>query len=599
MKTAIRAAPLLLLLLLYWPGLNTWFFQDDLGWLNLRHDVQAIGDLPAALFAPKAHGNMRLLGENLYWLLIASVFGVDALPFHICSFVTQMASLLLLGSVVHRMTGCYLAAAGAQILWIANCGLAPSMGWSSIYNQILSGFFFLLPLYFLVRYAESRQRHFWIAHWIAFVLGLGALETNVMYPAVAAAYAWLFARPLFSRVLLLFLVSAAWTAVHFWFAPPATGSVYTPQFDGRLFGSFWTYWTWVLGPVRLAAIRPMPAALTAFLTGLLTLGAVTLILYGLRVRRYIALFGFGWLAIALVPYLPLPEHKSDYYLAVPSIGVALLGAAAIELARHSGIAFRAMAGVGIALYLGMSVPAARAITNWQYERGERVRALVLGVERIHRLGPEKIILLDGIDTDLFWSAIADLPFRALEIPRVYLAPGSERTIQAAPDLLSKYTLPQALARSALQAGSAVVYRLDGGVLRNATDSYRTTAASAWNETTPRFLNIGDPVFSSLLGQGWNEPVRGRRLMSGTATLYIGGPRRLGEFLYVGVFRTGEFTLRASVNGRELRLEPARKDNDLTELRATLPAEAAQWERMEVSLSTEAAPGLLFGYSEVR
>ena len=95
--------PVLLLLVLYWPGLNTWFYQDDFGWLNLRHDVNSARDLAGALLAPKAHGNMRPLGENAYWLGLSAVFGVAPLPFHICTFLTQSASLLLLGGIVRRL----------------------------------------------------------------------------------------------------------------------------------------------------------------------------------------------------------------------------------------------------------------------------------------------------------------------------------------------------------------------------------------------------------------------------------------------------------------------------------------------------------------
>ena len=94
--------PVLLLFVLYWPGLTTWFYQDDFGWLNLRHDVQSAGDLANALFAPKAHGNMRPLGENAYWLGLSAVFGVEPLPFHLWTFATQAGSLLLLGAIVER-----------------------------------------------------------------------------------------------------------------------------------------------------------------------------------------------------------------------------------------------------------------------------------------------------------------------------------------------------------------------------------------------------------------------------------------------------------------------------------------------------------------
>ena len=76
----------------------------------------------------------------------------------------------------------------AQILWLINCGLAPAMGWSSIYNQVLSAFFFLLAFYFLLRHIETGRREYEAGHWAAFVLGLGALEINVVYPAIAALY---------------------------------------------------------------------------------------------------------------------------------------------------------------------------------------------------------------------------------------------------------------------------------------------------------------------------------------------------------------------------------------------------------------------------
>ena len=125
-----------------------------------------------------------------------------------------------------------------------------------------------------------------------------------------------------------------------------------------------------------------------------------------------------------------------------------------------------------------SLPATWAITRWNHERGTRVKDLVLGVAEIHAAEPGKAILLTGIDTDLFWSGIADAPFRVMEIPHVYLLPGSEERIQAPPGLVSRYVLPQGLTLRALQEGRAVVYQADGPVLRNATTRYRAMARFA-------------------------------------------------------------------------------------------------------------------------
>src|ERR1039458_3559237 len=65
-RCAWRVLPLLLLLALYWPGLTNWFYQDDFGWLNLRHDVHSVRDLGPALFAPKALQYTAARRERLF-----------------------------------------------------------------------------------------------------------------------------------------------------------------------------------------------------------------------------------------------------------------------------------------------------------------------------------------------------------------------------------------------------------------------------------------------------------------------------------------------------------------------------------------------------
>ena len=189
---------------------------------------------PRRCFAPKAHGNIRPWARYVLARRSRAIFGVEPLPFHICTFVTQSASLLLLGSIVRRLMAGYRPGSCAQILWLVNHGLAPAMGWSSIYNQVLSAFFFLLAFYFLLRAIESGRRSESVAHWTAFILGLGALETNVVYPALAAIYVWFYARAWLPRILPMFAVSAAAVALHFHFAPPSHEGVYAPRVDSAL-----------------------------------------------------------------------------------------------------------------------------------------------------------------------------------------------------------------------------------------------------------------------------------------------------------------------------------------------------------------------------
>jgi hypothetical protein len=572
----VRVLPVILLLAIYWPAVTAWFFQDDFGWLNLHHDVHSLPDLARVLFAPKAHGNMRPLGENAYWLVLPAIFGADALPLHIAAFLTQCASLLLLGGIVRRLTKSGIAAFSAQILWMANIGLAPALGWSSIYNQLLSGFFFLLAFYFLLRHGESGKRSDWVFQWIAFVLGLGALEINVVYPALALLYALLFARPLVKRVLPMFAVSALAVFLHFYFAPPAASGVYAPTLDSRVFSTLWTYWAWSLGPMPL------------WLTLLLTAAVGLLIASSIRQRKYAAVLGLAWFFIPLLPYLPLPGHKMDYYLAVPAIGIAMLGAAAIA---HGGPA-RVLAAACLLVYLGASLPKSLTVARWEHGRGERMENLVLGVQEVRQAAPRKIILLEGIDTGLFFSGIADLPFRAIEIPHVYLAPSEFASIQTSRDLLSKYILPAAIARRALDAGTAALYRFDGQML------HRSPGDAIPHEDEPQFVNIADDVFHDYLGQGWSAGPKNLRSMNGIAAVRIGGPRGPADHLYIGVFETHDFHLSVSANGIELPVDLVSRNTDLSEYRATLQPSALAWKEMELTLRADRSP-VLFGYVEVR
>jgi hypothetical protein len=381
----------------------------------------------------------------------------------------------------------------------------------------------------------------------------------------------------------MFAVSAAAIMTHFYFAPPPHTGVYAPRVDSAIGPTLWTYWRWGLGS--------MPAAVAA----LVAAGFIALVAWGLKRRESTALLGAAWFVLPLLPYLPLPDHKMDYYLAVPAIGIAIAGAYVLGRFRKFTPVARLAALLIILLYSVTSIHASWTVTRWQHAHAEKVEDLVLGVEEIHQAAQGKVILLDGIDTDLFFSGVADLPFRAKSIPGVYLAPGSETRIQAAPDLLSKYVLPQAIARRALAADRLVVYRFDGQMLHNET----AHAGALWTDDDPRFINMGDPNFGEYVGSGWRAAANGYRRLDRAGTIRIAAPRAPSESLYVGVFETRDFLPRIRVRGNELHVALARRDNDLSEFRATLPPEASQWKEMEVAIENPNQMPLLFGYAEVR
>ena len=53
----------------------------------------------------------------------------------------------------------------------------------------------------------------------------------------------------------------------------------------------------------------------------------------LRRRDWLPLFLLGWFLVVISPILPLRDHFTEYYVVVPSIGLAILGAWALASAR--------------------------------------------------------------------------------------------------------------------------------------------------------------------------------------------------------------------------------------------------------------------------
>ncbi len=98
------------------------------------------------------------------------------------------ANLTLVAWITRRITGSASAGAFAAMLWTANAALVTVMAWSSAYNEALCSLFLLSALALFIRYAETGAAAFWWWQLVVFTLGFGALEINVVYPALAAAY---------------------------------------------------------------------------------------------------------------------------------------------------------------------------------------------------------------------------------------------------------------------------------------------------------------------------------------------------------------------------------------------------------------------------
>jgi len=568
--------PMAFCLAVHFLGLKMWFFGDDFAWLGLRLEIQQPRDLIHVLFAPEAQGTVRTLSERLFFLVFSTVFGLESPPFRIWVFLTQFANIMLLMQIARRLTGSAAAGFFAAILWTGNAALALALGWSAAYNEVAYAFFILLAFRLLLAYIDTGQRKYWIWQWVAFLLGFGALELNVIYPALAAGYALCCARQYFRKTLPLFIPSAIYTAVHFAFVPPSTDPHYAMHFGPGIFTMLWKYWAFGLGALRDGRVDWRPLWLGVALTVLITSALAIFGFQKVRRREWLPLFLIGWFLVALGPLLPLTEHFTEYYLTVPLLGIAIL--ASWALSSLTKPALIGAAAVVACMYLTVSICDIHSAQNYYYKRSRQLKYLIKALQEVPHT--DKKIMLSGIDNDLFWTGFCDDPFRLLDIWQIYLVPGSEKRIEQHPEWgceMSKFFIGIDPSAAMLRNHQAVVYKLEGRHLRDVTAAELKAIEEEYMTAHPEVVDVADPVYQNRLGASWYPPEKGFRWMPKAATVEIAGPKHAGQVLEVTgycpalVVAKGPLKVTFRADGTEIETAVLEKPDQPVNLQFPMPA----------------------------
>jgi len=194
------------------------------------------------------------------------------------------------------------------------------------------------------------------------------METNMVYPAIAASYTFLFAPKYFRKTLPLFAASACYVVFHLlWVQPQVTGP-YAPHIDWSILKTFYTYWQMAFEAENLRALTRIPeqvGRLMAIAFMLLTAGFV---LWMARRRQWLPLFFSPGSRLFLAPVLPLREHITKYYLTLPTIGLAMLAAYGLACAWKSGALWRIVAVTAAAAFFATAMLVDWRATQWWYNR---------------------------------------------------------------------------------------------------------------------------------------------------------------------------------------------------------------------------------------
>jgi hypothetical protein len=591
--------PILLMLVLYWPGLSSWFQKDDFAWLGLRALVHGPRDLSWALFTPLAQGTIRTLSERIVYLSFTSVFGLHALPFRCLAFATCAAAIVMLRSVATKLTGSPEAGFWAAIVWTLNAAIAIPLAWGAVYYELLWPFWLLLSFWLLLRYVETGEQRFFIAQCVTFVLGFFVLETNVVYPAIAAAYAVASpqarARGLLKKIVPLFAISLIYAIVHIFFAPLPANGPYTLHWDLRVFQTLTTYWGWALGPGQGRLIDIRSTLIRSSLVWILTAGLFASLFRHdrdpPRDRQMLALFFPAWFLIALAPLLPLRDHLSPEYLTAPFLGLAMWAGWAIVSGWRANLLGKIAAVSLVTIYAAISVPVGQAHVRSFHDRSQRIRSFVLSVVDAARERPAEMVLLQGLSTELFNDAVYDHAFRLYGIDNLYAVPENRPSI-AAPSYFigtDSFFMNSVVAHKAVRQHRAVVFDVSTGTARNVTGDY---ARSIKVDEIATRVELGSDLYADQLGEGWGGKDDGFRWMGKRATVNLAGPAHAAERLYLtgyapaAVVKDGPVSLQVSIDGIVLSTVLVRDADADFAFNFEVPARFVGMSKVEVTVEVD-------------
>ena len=606
--------PPVVCLIVYWYGLRSWFLGDDFFWLGIQDRIGAGSSFWYEVFKPAQHGTFRPLSERLFFLVFHWAFGLHALPYRACVFLTFFADLALLASILKRITGSRAVGFWAAIFWVLNPAMATEMTWSSGYMQILCGLFLLLEFHFLLRHIETGRWRYWVAQAAVFVAGFLVMETNVVYPLLALGYTFFFARKYVLRTLPLLLVSLVFVALHMALVPKQSSGYYAMHFGWRLAVVFWAYWRDAVSPPQAAAVLGLWWRIVPLGVRAMTLALGAFLVWETARRRFLAAVLFSWFALLLAPVLPLGGHLQYYYLTLPLMGLAAFAAYALWRGWSRGGLMRLVAAALAAEFILVSAPLAWKLTRERYQWTQDARQILSQVAAVSRRHPGKVILLSGVDDAMFQRVIGNNPFPLVGAQRVYLVPEARAQITPVPGInLDDFTLPVAPTRADFEQQRFVVLAVNRG-MEDITGVWARTGVSRPG-LLPRKVDAANDLSASLLGPGWYSSEQTHRWMGKRATLRIGAPAREGAKLVLNAgcapaqVQQGPLRIGVSVEGLPLpAASVASCGGENFELAFDLPPGLTQKSWLEVVVEVDRtyhAPGderelgLAFGKFEVR
>lgn len=410
--------------LTYWPAVHAWFQRDDFHWLTLPLLAKQGIPLQELLFKPMAQGTVRVLSERVYFLLLGAIADLSPLPFRICAFAVYGLLVWLVMRLGQRLSSSWLGGCVAAIVFAVSASNAPLLSWSSPFNQLLFGAFLVSGTLFLMRWLDFRRTSDCVFVWLAFAGGLLSNELMVVFPVIAFSLTFLVYRRVPRMIALMGLVSVLFALWHLVVISHDSSGPYRAEFGSMMAKPLLVYWYWSLGfgwLFHFQLIGRIGSLLATVALSTVFLGLIAVAVKNGRSRHI--LFAATWFPIVIFPLTPFTRHVTDYYPAIPFIGVALLaGCVASYFVYEANVpGGSALTLLWCAIVVIANMMSGREIVAWYGAQSHMARQFVEALQGVGLSHSEGCIVIREFDPQIYRAAIHDRPWHLIGMDRVYLS----------------------------------------------------------------------------------------------------------------------------------------------------------------------------------
>lgn len=320
---------------LFFPSLNYYFFQDDwfvLNWVSQSNLLELLRFRTDIIY-------WRPLSMPILFAAAKTLFGLDALKFHLLSFVIFVALVFSVYKLFLTLTkdrGLSSVVTFLYAVWPIHYA---ALSWFSTTSYIIAPLLMTLSFAMFVKFQDAQEKKFYGLSFVLFLLALASSEFGLVLAPLFLLYQLIFKKKVFLVSLAPFiLISLAYLTLRFIIYPVPAKGEYEFFFNHQLLINFIWYFFWAVGlpeSFKSLIFPSLPQQSVKIITQfwqitlpvlLFTLLCLWLLIKNLRIKIVLNnyLFGICWFIIGLTPVIFVAKHSSPGYLAFAGLGFLYL-----------------------------------------------------------------------------------------------------------------------------------------------------------------------------------------------------------------------------------------------------------------------------------